>query len=158
MARFCCKSINWEITIPDSVTIINSDAFCYNQLVTVTLGQMEIRGAAFRGNNISGDVFIPSQVTMIRDYGFDINQINRVYFYGDRPLLRPAAFRNNSITAVFIENTTGWAWRPIDITSQLDENCGDSNDHGDDEHEEEHHGDDDHADEDHGNDGYCALQ
>ena len=52
----------------------------------------------------------------------------------------------------------------------MDENCGDSNDHGDDEHEEEHHGEycalhsDEHGDEDgheeeheeeHDHDGHC---
>jgi hypothetical protein len=146
-----------EITIPDSVTIINADAFEYNQLVTVIFGKnvTEIRGASFRSNNISGDIIIPSKVTMIRDFGFDDNQINRIYFYGDRPLLRYAALRRNSLTAVYYcSHTNGWPGDPIEgITPQLDENCGESNDH-----EEEHHGDDDHEEyeeEHHGE--YCAL-
>jgi hypothetical protein len=129
-----------------------------------TIGYMAFRGS----KNQLTSVTIPESVNSIQHYAFSQNQLTNLTFLGSRPEISSVAYEYNNLSSIsYCSGATGWPGDAIEgITPQLDENCGDSNnhgdDHGDDEYEEEHHGEfcygdeheEEHEDDHHGENCY----
>ena len=158
------------IQIPAGISVIHESAFRRNQIEELIIPSniRGIRANAFNDNNIS-NLIIPDSVNSIADGAFTSNNLVNIKFLSTPMVIYDSPFSNNPLSKItYCQNTDGqWDGVIIEgITPQLDENCGDSNDHGDDEHKEEHHGEycalhsDEHGDEDgheeeHEDDGHC---
>ena len=81
-----------SVTIPDSVTTIQTFAFYQNRMSTLTLGASlaEIGTVAFLDNDLTS-VTIPASVTSIGRSAFDANRgLTAVIFVGAPPTIVPA--------------------------------------------------------------------
>ena len=162
-----------NVIIPEGIKVIGRGAFHSNMLTSVDLPNSLEYLAGFNNNHIA-TIAIPNNVTHIGleafiytnlksveipnsvqeiDYeAFKNNQLTSLIFFGEAPTLEFNAFLNNSLTSITYCQDESDKWDGViieGITPQLDENCGDSNDHrddhGHDEHEEEHHGDEEYC-------------
>ena len=107
---FASKNLT-SVVIPDSVTIIKSNAFANNQLNTVIIsnGVTKIGYGAFKNNQLTS-IVIPNSVTIIEEYAFYNNQLTTVSFTSPSKLekIHSEAFRNNNITSVTIPDSVDY--------------------------------------------------
>ena len=168
------------LLLPENLIFLGAYSFAYNNISSLSISNsVEVIGQSALQSNELTHLIIPSNVSYIGFWSFGINPLTSIIFYGSRPDISGDAFVDKpefgdfiSLTSItYCDENNGWPGETIEgITPQLDENCGDSNDHGDDEHEEEHHGEycalhsDEHGDEDgheeeheeeHDHDGHC---
>ena len=78
---FYSNQISGDLIIPESVTAIGGNAFYYNKISNLNLGNniITIGESAFYDNQISGDLIIPDSVTMISKRAFSDNQISSLH-------------------------------------------------------------------------------
>jgi hypothetical protein len=166
---FCDNNLS-NLTLPNSLTDIGNYAFKNNQLLSLSLPDSvtNIPAHSFSYNQITS-VSIPSSIMSISVGAFRNNQLNSLKFLGEPPVFENTALSENMITTIYYCQNEHGQWDGViieGITPQLDEDCGDTNDLDDEEHEEEHHGDgeycygDEHGDEDgheeeHDHDVHC---
>jgi hypothetical protein len=164
------------LLLPENLIFLGAYSFAFNNISSLSISNsVEVIGQSALQSNELTHVIIPSNVSYIGFWSFGINPLTSIIFYGSRPDISGDAFVDKpefgdfiSLTSIaYCDENNGWPGEPIEgITPQLDEDCGDTNDHGDEEHEEEHHGDgeycygDEHGDEDghedgHDHDGHC---
>ena len=91
-----------SVTIPDSVTHIEPEAFADNQLISISIPNRvtHIGRAAFAGNQLTS-VSIPNSVTYIGRHAFAENQLNRVTIPNSVTTIGGWAFRDNQLISVF---------------------------------------------------------
>ncbi|WP_342471880.1 leucine-rich repeat protein [Metasolibacillus sp. FSL H7-0170] len=102
------------ITIPSTVTVIESYAFNNSKLQTVMLNEgLQIIGTdAFLGNEIS-NISIPSTVKKINDRSFYDNKIVKIEFKGAIPTLGNELFDmqfNNTVLAWYVDGQISQVW------------------------------------------------
>ena len=88
-----------ELTIPNSVTSIESSSFSNNQITGINFpDQLQtIGGSAFSSNQISGELTIPASVTSIGASSFRSNQITGINFPDQLQRIEENAFSSNQI-------------------------------------------------------------
>ncbi len=161
------------IQIPAGISVIHESAFRRNQIEELIIPSniRGIRANAFNDNNIS-NLIIPDSVNSIADGAFTSNNLVNIKFLSTPMVIYDSPFSNNPLAKITYCQNTDSQWDDViieGITPQLDENCDDSNEHGDDyghdEHEEEHHGDEEYCypygdeheehEDEHDHDGHC---
>ena len=106
-----CQGLT-SILIPEGVTGIWNFTFadCTN-LASVTIGKgvTTISADAFTGCNSLKSITIPESVTVMDSYAFaSCANLTAIYFQGNAPLLGWFVFQNDTVTAYYLPNTTGW--------------------------------------------------
>jgi hypothetical protein len=133
-----------SVIFSTNITTIRYGAFKHNQLASVTIpnGLVIIEDESFADNKLV-TLEIHDKVSIV-DYGaFRDNQLSSITFLGEPPSIHSDSFSNNPLTTITYCQNDHKQWDGViieGITPQLDENCGDSNDHEDD------HGHDDYED------------
>ena len=111
-----------NVTIPDSVTIIENFAFMGSNLTGVIIPNSvsEIREQAFSGNKLTS-ISIPNSVTKIGDGAFERNQLTRITIPNSITTIKDFVFAENQLTNVIIpssvRNIGEWAFAGNQLTS-----------------------------------------
>jgi len=95
------------VIIGNSVTNIGNNAFAYNQLTSVVIGNSVTRigQSAFQRNQLTS-VVIPSSVTSIGQYAFQYNQLTSVVIPDSVTNIGTSAFSSNQLTEIIFESET----------------------------------------------------
>jgi len=99
-----------SVVIPDTITAIAENAFCYNDLIRVTLGNglKSIGFGAFRVNSQLKEIIIPDSVTSLGSGAFQKCGLTSVILSRNLKVIEEYVFSENKLTKVIL---------PIGITS-----------------------------------------
>lgn len=111
-----------SVEIPDSVTIIDSNAFEYNEISNIKLGNSvkTIESWAFYGNYIES-IEIPNSVIEIGMKSFESNDIKSIKLGNSVTTIGDSAFSDNEITNIIIPDSVEFLGRGAFNYNELEE-------------------------------------
>lgn len=100
------NQISGTITLPGSVTTIESNAFVQNQISNLTLPQslITIGDGAFGYNQLS-NIVIPDSVTTLGQYAFAFNKLSSVKLSNSLTTIERLVFAYNQLKSIAIPNS-----------------------------------------------------